>query len=1506
MRIDYIALPKQIPFQTVQTWVAVDIDISLQRLDHLPVLCKVTANLQVPTSTSTARLAKKMPSPDDGSFSAAMMSQSIFHHFGNMIDLPPWYVDPHATADALASSTIAAVQELVPRTRRQPRKRHLSDTTWRKVDEKKLLFQQLRALKRTRRHTFLRQMFTCWKTRQPCSVSDQQNLASWMILHDHAFATTTSQLKRVALLVTAAIREEDALFYQNLAHEAAATYSVEGLTSLWKRLKAVLPKHRSRRAAQRFDFDDRLQHHFEQLEAGTTTTHDESRMHCYRRNQEDVQSKPDLAFVDIMELPTLFEIEDLCLRLSPNKAAGPDGLSSNICRYGAAALAPHLHSTLLKAFLSGIEPHRYKGGNLVPIWKQKGNQQDPASYRGILLSDSFGKVYHAWLRKRLLPTLLQSRATGQLGGLPSQQTVSGIQMLRLHGRLGRAKRISTAVIFVDLRSAFHHLLREFVFNNSRSLELRELQTFFDSMDFDLPQLARDLFQATQQPQFEVPPALASCLAEVHQGTWFRLDGAPGTTDTRRGTRPGSPLADIGFNLLMTKLIKLIQSQLDADPVYRAGQVALGAWTPLVTWVDDLAVPLATSSPQDLAPLIQRVVAVLFEVFQTHGLAVNMDCGKTEVVLMYRGRAANPLRSAMFDNEVAPALVTATASHVLTIRVVPSYKHLGARYSMDLDANQEVSVRSAMARQAFESLRKQIFTNKHIPIKARLQLYDSLVLSRLLYGCSVWSDLNASQVAHLETLLIGHHRRMHNIGFWSETHMSDLDFCRSHNVQSFRILWARHRLVYLQHLAQHALPAHRDLLLAEYATGKGWLHEVCADLQWLSTLTDLPFEVPQISDGWQMVWDILASWRGWKTSIKRACARHLVQEKLAWEVQRYHVCIIDELERNDAIISRPEDELPPDETVGQTFTCTHCSASFATRQRLAVHENKKHGLIAEERWYIQSSVCAGCLKDFHTSARVLAHLRYRRNGCWDRLYQARAPADPVHVELPAHLLQVKRIPAIRRHHGPLRPTSNQRWRLALGQRIRDLRALGEPEYAWWMPEPTDAVVLNAMTTLRQALCEWCALPEPDDIAFQNIMFAALFSLGLPDAQASRLFIHWVERFMYDDCPADLDPDYIVCLERAHFSMLQDLYTWELRQQMHDLLQLWAHKPPDYPDFEPRPSPQHRRPYNRQRCVSTLFDQLRLQEVQRWSWRIIVRPRVHTALSRGHYYIVHLYSGRRRPHDFHAWMEWHLAHNQPHLQAHVSVLSLDTAIDEDMNIHSAWLWNKLLDMARSGLLLALLLGPPCETWSAARFHALENSLRSGPRPLRSLEALWGLDHRTMAELHQLDVGNCLLLKGLWLCVATALHNGSVILEHPAMPIEEAKPSIWRTGILRLLLRGRYLFRRITVAQWRYGAVGVKPTTFLHCHGDLPHALRVCELPGATRPDGPLLGRDANGAFRTARAKEYPPALCESFARCFSDRLRLRHLGEFADADPELAEFVRVSACLEGSMMPDYQPV
>lgn len=271
-----------------------------------------------------------------------------------------------------------------------------------------------------------------------------------------------------------------------------------------------------KRRQPRHDIAEGLQKHFAELEAGTVMTTCQAKQQCLARNAREIESNLMPPFVELGELPTFTEIEDICLKQRPHRAAGLDTIPPEICRHAAVVIAPYLHNVIMKSFLTGIEPHSFKGGLLCPIWKQKLPKGDPSGYRGILLTNLFGKILHAWARARLLPTLLHRRAPGQLGGLPSQQTVTAIQLLRLHGKLGRTKRLSTAAIFVDLRAAFHHMLREFIFTIRGPMTKATLARILDPNEFDCEKLSQNLLQAAEQAPCDIPAALRVFIHDIHK------------------------------------------------------------------------------------------------------------------------------------------------------------------------------------------------------------------------------------------------------------------------------------------------------------------------------------------------------------------------------------------------------------------------------------------------------------------------------------------------------------------------------------------------------------------------------------------------------------------------------------------------------------------------------------------------------------------------------------------------------------------------------------------------------------------------------------------------------------------------------------------------------------------------------------------------------------------------------------------------------------------------------
>ena len=1510
-----------IHYDKVESKVELDVDLCTPRQDHKAVFCNLVFRVQRPP---LAVRKKKRYKPDVYDLRSKLQHHEWLSQLHHTTVAPPWSLDLHSSAEWLAASTTDAMHTVARPIQLWKRKSHISSATWQLVDQKKFLYKQIRALKRAELFTMLQACFRGWffavrqdslLTHSAFSVfhSLMKDLPSWRRLHDSSTAQTWRAYKQAERQVQQAIKNEDAQYYSELAEKASRTYHVEGLQGIWKQIKAIQPKHRAKKNHQQRDIDDDLLRHFEQLESGTSKPFAVLQHECVQRNHQEQMETIPFLHLPLQELPTLAEIEHICLAQKAKKAAGPDGIPADLCKYGAVAIAPQLHSLICKSFLQGVEPAAFKGGILCPIFKGKSHVDDASGYRGIILADSFAKITHAWTRRRLLPTLQQRKTIGQLGGLPAQQTVTGVQIVRLHSIVGQSKGISTATLFIDLRSAFHHMLRELIFATHNHLLKDTLAMMLDANDFDIERLHQHLDELCSKQVTDIPQGLRRFLHDIHQHTWFRLRGNPqqehnGCTHTLRGTRPGSPMADIGFNLMMTDLLKDVQTALMEEDDFRAGAEALGTYVPPIAWMDDVAISLATTSPHQLTPLIKQAIAAAHKAFRMRGLSMNLDPGKTELVVMFRGEGAVQCRTALFDREEAPRIVVATDSHVVSVRVAASYRHLGMRFAMNLDFETEIAARLGAARQAFEQLKKAVFLNVAIPIQGRIALFQSLILSRLLYGCAIWSEISASSFKKLDNMVTGNYRKIYGVGFWSDERVTDKDFLQGHELMSFRMHLARHRLCYLQNVAKHGITAHKTLLLEELTTGKGWLYEVAQDLQWMSAFKDLPFDIPETRSHWIQTWHALRECQQWKSWTKRALRKHIAQEKIAFDIRNYHNNIVAELKHFGMQLASEDDDqqLPAD-----ALRCAHCPAVFSTGQQLALHAFRLHGVRARECHYVQSEVCPGCLKTFHTSFRVSQHLRYRPNKCWERIYDVREPGVPANIDLPPHLKGVHRLPAVRKHHGPLRPTAHHRDRQRVRQAIARLHDEGQADFAWWDPRSDQALTQQCILRFEETLDRWFTAESPTEEHFHNLFFNLFQDLGVPEFQAARIFIHWIETGFHDYCEKFEDLDVLQVLEQAHMSLLADTYIWNLQRDMRQLQHQWERLQQGEMRHKRRQfsAPLPRRP--RAHPIHMDYHQMEQDEVCRRGWRMAVRPRCSLTPGQGPYFIIHLYAGRRRADDFHAQMQQLIGTASTSDSPAIIVISIDTAISDTMDVHSSRIWSFLLSAARAGRILALLLGPPCETWSNARFAQLldeDGAPLKGPRPLRSASNCWGLDGLSLAELEQIAVGNCLLLRGLWLCIPVAFAGGSVLLEHPAPPHQLERPAIWRTGIILLLLRDGWMFRRHTCAQGRHGAHGRKPTTLLHAHCPIIDVLAE----NATEPDPaqlqPLIGKDTEGCFRTSKAKEYPTNLCRCFALAFWRQISQRQLtygdGPIETVAQELAHLSdRVDPARQ--MRADYQP-
>ena len=98
-------------------------------------------------------------------------------------------------------------------------------------------------------------------------------------------------------------------------------------------------------------------------------------------------------------------IIDSIRELSPNSAAGPDGIPCSLLLNCAHELAPSLWILFKQSLSSGVIDPSLKGAAIVPVFKS-GDRTAPSNYRPISLTSVIIKVLERIIRKQIVAFLI--------------------------------------------------------------------------------------------------------------------------------------------------------------------------------------------------------------------------------------------------------------------------------------------------------------------------------------------------------------------------------------------------------------------------------------------------------------------------------------------------------------------------------------------------------------------------------------------------------------------------------------------------------------------------------------------------------------------------------------------------------------------------------------------------------------------------------------------------------------------------------------------------------------------------------------------------------------------------------------------------------------------------------------------------------------------------------------------------------------------------------------------
>ena len=368
----------------------------------------------------------------------------------------------------------------------------------------------------------------------------------------------------------------------------------------------------------------------------------------------------------------------------------------------------------------------------------------------------------------------------------------------------------------------------------------------------------------------------------------------------------------------------------------------------VSFVDD-AVFAVLCSASGLTCKLQAVAQVIHEVFVQHGFEINYKPGKTEAVCLWAGPGMAAARRELQLCQDSIVRCAPARGSAFALRVVPGYKHLGTRTLASGSLSHEITVRAAILRSESRALSRKVLANEAVAVSRRSLLAQSLVFSKGFFNSGTWAGLTSSQVGKVHAAGLQVYRIV--AGQCSDGTSSvatDDAVIEELSAIAPAVMVRMSRMcLFVRVSARRPLALMRYLEVAR-AYRASWLEDVRKDFEWIS-----------------MVSEDFVSWRGLSLrdhAVAAGSSAHKMKIKIA-ELCRCRAA--------NACISWAT-------TVSQrqlatSWLCPECRQQHKSKQALAVHRARRHGVKRAMRQYVDTTHCAVCLLEFHDvrgSLRIL--------------------------------------------------------------------------------------------------------------------------------------------------------------------------------------------------------------------------------------------------------------------------------------------------------------------------------------------------------------------------------------------------------------------------------------------------------------------------------------------------------------------------------------------------------
>ena len=390
------------------------------------------------------------------------------------------------------------------------------------------------------------------------------------------------------------------------------------------------------------------------------------------------------------------DIKKSIATLKANKAAGPDGLVSEMFKCSLDEIMPFLLKLFNSMFTSGVFPEMWTKSTIVPLHK-KGSYNNADNFRGISLTSVFSKVFIGILNERLKvwSDTHNIITEEQAGFRKGYSTIDNAFILQTLIQKYLTKKRKLYVAFIDFRKAF------------------------DSVDRCI------MWQILQKNG--ITGEMLNILKSIYNSVISNVKCNNENTDCfscPNGLKQGCIMSPMLFSYLVQEITNEIRKR-GGNGIQLFPGVAEIA---ILLFADDIVLIADTVFE------LQKKLNVLQETAFRLGLIVNMD--KSKVVVFRKGGPLAAHEKWFIGNN--------------QLLVVNQYCYLGLIFSSTLSSNIMMSNLAVRGRTALVTVLKALAKVQNISTDVFFKLFDAQIQTILLYGAEMWGmeNCNVLENVHL--------------------------------------------------------------------------------------------------------------------------------------------------------------------------------------------------------------------------------------------------------------------------------------------------------------------------------------------------------------------------------------------------------------------------------------------------------------------------------------------------------------------------------------------------------------------------------------------------------------------------------------------------------------------------------------------------------------------------------------------------------------------------------------